>query len=301
MKLIKLVSSLMCVLIIFSLYFMYEKKSTEAFYQKNWGYQLLQIETLHHKYGLTGKKVKIALIDTGVSPSLHINVVKGINVLDDSTNFQDDHGHGTHLAGVLGSKQLGIAPDSELYIVKALDNNLQGDISNIVKSIEWSISQKVDIILMPFGTFYDSADLKKAIDLAVSHKIIVVSSVGNYGLQENADITYPAKYDNVIAVGALNNEGDIWKGTTMGEELDFLLPGQHINSYSLSGDFLLSSGTSISSAYMAGVLALYLERNKKEEFDFDRLLEELKNQSQQMEGVHIVDPVQLLYEGDKRE
>lgn len=188
MKLINIVSYLLCGLIIFSLYFMYEKKATEAFYQKNWGYQLLQIETLHQKYGLTGKKVNIAVIDTGVSPPLHFNVVNGINVLDDSTNFKDDHGHGTHLAGVLGSKLLGIAPDSELYIVKALDNNLQGDISNIVKSIEWSISQKVDIILIPFGTFYDSADLKKAIDLAVTHNIIVVSSVGNYGIHKNADI-----------------------------------------------------------------------------------------------------------------
>ncbi|QFT90778.1 Minor extracellular protease Epr precursor [Bacillus sp. THAF10] len=292
MKLLKFMSILVCFVLVFCLYFLYEKQEREKFYSENWGYQLLQINKLHQKYGLTGKKVKIALIDTGVSSSIPVNVVKSINVIDGSNDVRDDHGHGTHLAGIVGSKSLGVAPDSELYIVKALDHQLQGDISTIIKAIEWSIDQRVNIILMPFGTFEDSSELKQVIDLANSHQIIIVSSVGNYGLKKDVDITYPAKYDNVIAVGALNKEGEVWKGTTLGEEMDVLLPGQYINSYSLSGGSFVSSGTSIASAYMAGVLALYLENNN--EFTIDKVLEAMKNQNQQTEGYIIMNPIHFI-------
>ncbi|QQX15216.1 hypothetical protein JKL50_03615 [Bacillus altitudinis] len=57
--------------------------------------------------------------------------------------------------------------------------------------------------------------------------IVVISSVGNYGLQEKSDILYPAKFKGVIAVGALNMNGDIWKGRTVGNGLNVLLPGHY--------------------------------------------------------------------------
>jgi subtilisin family serine protease len=283
-------------LLFISGFIFYEKKSKESFYKKNWGYQYLNIDTLHTKYGLTGKNVRVALIDTGISEkALNIDVVEGINIIDNSDDFTDDHGHGTHITGLLASKKIGVAPDIELYIAKALDNKLSGDMTDIVKALEWAISKNVDIILMPFGTFEDSKKLKMLIDKAVLEEdILVVSSVGNYGLKENIDIMYPAKYDNVIAVGALDKKNKIWKGTTLGEELDYLLPGQYINSYSLKGDSLISSGTSMAAAYMTGILALYIEKHRNSTIHFNSSILSNNTQFRKINGYEVINTLKIL-------
>ncbi|MBU7592796.1 S8 family serine peptidase [Metabacillus halosaccharovorans] len=286
---------LVLIITVFIFYLLIEKKEQDSFYKENWGYHYLNIDTLHNNYGLTGKNVKVALIDTGLSIKItDINVVEGINIIENSQDYTDDHGHGTHIAGLLASKEFGVAPEIDLYVAKALDKKLSGDMDSILKALEWSISKNVDIILMPFGTFKHSEELERLIDEAVLDKdILVVSSVGNYGLQEDIDIMYPAKYENVIAVGALDKEKGIWKGTTLGEELDYLLPGQYINSYSLTGDNLVSSGTSMSSAYMAGILALYVEKNRDKENNFNILMEK-KGEYSKIQEYNILDPVKML-------
>ncbi|MDV2686790.1 S8 family serine peptidase [Alkalihalophilus lindianensis] len=264
-------------------------KRTAEFLDTNWAHGYLNIDNIHSNYGLKGTGVKIAIIDTGVSNS-SINIVEGINILEDTNDFSDDHGHGTHLAGIIGSTEIGVAPDSDLYIAKALDEKLEGNIENIVKAVEWSISKNVDIILMSFGTVNDDKALKNVIDKAADNNITVVSSVGNFGLQDTVDIFYPAKYENVVAVGALDKNNEIWKGTTLGEELDYLLPGQYINSHSINGDYLISSGTSMASAYMAGFIALKIEEkgnkiNNRVEIEGDYDI---------IDGYNIFDPIKLL-------
>ncbi len=228
----------------------------------NWGYEFLKIDKIHENYKVKGNGVKIAIIDTGVSDDSRItNVIEGKNFILSEEPYLDDHGHGTHIYGIIAGKDIGIAPEADVYIAKALSSDLKGKIEDIIEAIDWSIEKNVDIILMPFGFFQENKKLENAINKALKKNIFVVSSVGNYGLKDNIDIMYPAKYSKVIAVGAIDKNGAIWKGTTNGEELDFLLPGQEISSYSLDGNFLIASGTSMASAYMAGFIALFIEFN----------------------------------------
>lgn len=279
-------------LVIFASVFLIVKEKRSAFNEANWAYEYLKIDKLHDEMGLSGKDVRVALIDTGVAKK--IPVIEGINVINDSNNYLDDHGHGTHIAGILASNELGVAPNIDLYAIKALDANLNGEITDIIKAIDWAISKEVDIILMPFGTFKGTSELESLIHKAAQEKdILFVSSVGNYGLQESIDILYPAKYDDVIAVGALDKEKDVWIGTTLGEELDYLLPGQYINSYAINNDYLVSSGTSMSSAYMAGLLALYVEKNK-EKGSFNESLNQKKKEYSKQKGFYVLDPIKLL-------
>lgn len=247
------------ILTVTSITLIINKNKTEKFKNENWAYEYLKINKLHNQKKLTGKGVKLALIDSGVSFKQEINVKKGVNVLDPKRSYQDNHGHGTHLAGILTNKDIGVAPNIDLYVIKALDNNLNGDINNVIEAVNYSIEEKVDIILMSFGTLKYSKKLESVINRALRNNIVVISSVGNYGLQEKSDILYPAKFEGVIAVGALNMNGDIWKGTTVGNGLNVLLPGQYIKSYSKDGSFLYSSGTSMAAAYMAGLAALFFE------------------------------------------
>ena len=160
--------------------------------------------------------------------------------------------------------------------------------------MKWSIDKDVDIILMPFGTPKDSVDLKNIIDKAVAKDILIVSSVGNYGLQGDIDVLYPAKYTNVIGVGALDKKSEIWKGTTKGEGLDVLLPGQFISSYSITGDKLISSGTSMASAYMAGLLSLYVEKNKETEGNSNKKIWKKIENSDRIDGYFVLNPEILL-------
>jgi len=235
---------------------------SDQFLKENWAYNYLKIDNIREKYNVYGKGIKVGLIDTGVSN--FIEVTNGINILSKKSNYYDDHGHGTHIAGILKDKEFGIIPDSELFVVKALDNKMEGEIDNIVLGINWLIKQDVDIILLPLGSPSGNEELKKVINKAIRKEIFVVSSVGNFGLQEKSEVLYPAKYKNVIGVGALAKDGDIWRGTTLGRGVDILLPGQFIKSVSLKGEPLISSGTSMASAYMAGMLALYIEKLNSE-------------------------------------
>lgn len=232
-------------------------EQNSGFSNENWGYNYLKIDELRIKHDLYGKDSSIGLIDTGVSSS--IDVVDGINTIDGNNIYEDNHGHGTHIAGIIKDDDFGVSPKSDIYAVKALDENMNGDIENIILGIDWLIDKNVDIILLPFGTVNHSNELEEVINKAYEKNIIVVSSTGNYGLKEEIDVLYPAKYENVIGVGALSKEEDIWIGTTLGEGLDVLLPGQEIRSLSLNDGLMIASGTSMASAYMAGFLALYIE------------------------------------------
>ncbi|MED4588508.1 MULTISPECIES: S8 family serine peptidase [Priestia] len=272
------------------------KEKDSEFYERNWAYDYLDIDSLHQKYELKGNGVKVSLIDTGVSKEI-TSTVDGINTINDSKDYDDDHGHGTHIAGILSSEEFGVAPEIDLYVAKALDSNLKGDINNIINAIEWSIDKNVDVILMPFGTPKDNQDLKQMIDKAVEKDILVISSVGNFGVQKDVDVLFPAKYSNVIGVGAINKKGEIWKGTTQGDGLDVLLPGQFINSYSTTGENLVSSGTSMASAYMAGLASLYVQANKsKNESKMNEKIWKFMKENDRVEEYLILKPDMLLKE-----
>lgn len=255
------------ILLIFCIFYFYTKnnnsfvKKSDSFLKEYWAYDYLKIDLIREQNDLYGKDVKIGLIDTGVAK--FIDVVDGINVRDQNEDYSDTHSHGTHIAGILKDDSFGIVPNSELYVVKALDSKMNGDIKDITLGIKWLIKKEVDIILLPFGSTEHNKELEKVISDANEKGIFVISSVGNYGLQKEIDVLYPAKLKNVIGVGALNDDGEIWKGSTLGEEVDILLPGQKIKILSLNGDPLVSSGTSMAAAYMAGILALYIEKTNK--------------------------------------
>ncbi|MCI4222790.1 S8 family serine peptidase, partial [Dickeya dianthicola] len=81
--------------------------------------------------------------------------------------FDDDNGHGTHLAGIIGAQKnnsgmTGIAPDVDLYAVKVLDKYTNGKYSTVVKGIDWAIEHKANIILMSLGGKKESVFFEEA-------------------------------------------------------------------------------------------------------------------------------------------
>lgn len=221
-----------------------------------WGISKLNIQDLHQK-GFTGKGVKIGIIDSGCDldhPDLNITSFKNFT---ESNSAEDTSGHGTHVAGIIAARGnsygvLGVAPDCEIHIYKALDGN-SGSIKGVIDALRTAIDDGMDIINMSLGTPSEVSGLEKLCKKAQLKGITVVVASGNSGLQENF---YPASYDSCISVGAVDDNMKVAYFTTYGQQLDIVAPGAEILSTYLDGSYAILSGTSMAAPFVSGCLAL---------------------------------------------
>jgi len=221
---------------------------------------------LSQKNGFTGKGVKVAVLDTGVKIN-HSDLLLSGGYNPNGSTYDDMHGHGTHVAGIIGAKNndygvVGVAPDANVYGVKVLNNSDgSGSTSDIIKGIDWAISNDMDIINMSLGSNTYSQAFQDAVTRAHNAGIFVVAAAGNDGNVTGTGDTvdYPAKYENVIAIAATNDQNAKAGFSSAGPGVDFAAPGYQILSTYKNGDYVLMSGTSMASPYFSGVLALYKE------------------------------------------
>lgn len=236
--------------------------------------------------GYTGKKVTIAIIDTGCDtrhPDLRGKIIGGKNFTsDDNYNpriYRDYNGHGTHVAGIIaaGNKKkrgvVGVAPDSKLLVLKALDKNGSGKYSWIIDAIDYAIERKVDIISMSLGGEDDIKELHEAIAKAVCNNILVVAAAGNEGdnLPYTNELSFPGAYKESISVGAIDKNKEPAYFTNSNKEVDVLAPGVNILSTYKNGMYAILSGTSMATPFVSGSLALLIEWSRQE---FGRILDE---------------------------
>ena len=215
-----------------------------------------------------GEDVVIAVIDTGCDLNhndIKNNLLDGKNFIDNNSP-QDDHGHGSHVCGTIAAENnglgmVGVAPRAKIVPVKALGKRGQGSLDSIVNGIIWSADQKVDFITMSLGSPTNVPQLSEAINYANSKGCIVFAAAGNSG--ENSDIMYPAKYQNVISTGAIDENFERTKFSCAGDDLDFLAPGHNIFSLAPNNGYAIMSGTSMSNPYVTGCAALLLAFNRR--------------------------------------
>ncbi|MFF2484217.1 S8 family serine peptidase [Paenibacillus sp. NPDC058071] len=212
----------------------------------------------------TGHRVKIGVIDTGVDfshPDLRQSLSRGINLLNRSMLPHDDNGHGTHIAGTIAAANqvqgmIGIAPRSQIYPVKAFDNNGSAFVSDIILGIDWCVRNRIQIINMSFGMKTRSKALYNAVTNAYNAGVIVVASSGNDGKRRSVD--YPARYPQTISVGATTRLRRIAPFSNRGIYIDIYAPGEKIVSAWLRGKYHEMSGTSMATSHVSGAIALLL-------------------------------------------
>jgi subtilisin family serine protease len=215
----------------------------------------------------TGAGIKVAVLDTGIDkthPDLKDHVKGGVNFVPsrgivDSTAWNDDNGHGSHCAGIIGAIDntigvIGVAPNVDIYSVKVLNKQGSGDWSWIIGGINWAVTNHMQVISMSLGGGGSTA-LKTACDSARAAGILIIAAAGNDG----GAVIYPAAYESVIAVGATNNADARASWSCYGPELDLVAPGVSIYSTYKSGGYATMSGTSMACPHVAGTVALVLQ------------------------------------------
>jgi len=212
---------------------------------------------------VTGQSVRIAVIDTGIdynNPDLRHAYRGGYDFVNNDSDPYDDNGHGTFVAGVIagtidGKKgSLGAAPDIEIYAVKVVGADGRGSIRNVVSGIQWAIDHDVQIICMSLSIIRDDPALRGKLDEAYGRGILLVAAAGNTG----GKVTYPARYEAVIAVGSVDRDNQVAKNSATGPEVEVVAPGVKIISTVPGGGYSVWSGTSYAAGYVAGALALLL-------------------------------------------
>ena len=216
----------------------------------------------------TGDAIKVAVIDTGIDgdhPDL--NVVGGINFVPsgrklDTSKWNDDNGHGTHVAGTIAALDneigvIGVAPDVDLYAVKVLDRRGSGYISWVIGGIEWAIDNHMDVITMSLSIGSDVEGFEEVCDAAYAAGIVIVAASGNDG----STVDWPAAYDSVIAVGATDAGDNRASFSNYGSELEMSAPGVLIPSTWKDGGYNTISGTSMAAPHVTGVVAIILSAN----------------------------------------
>jgi len=225
----------------------------------------------------------VAVIDTGIDlthPDL--NVVGNMTFVAGTTNGNDDNGHGSHVAGIIGARDntvgvVGMAPGVGLWALKALDSKGAGYTSGIISALNWvaanASKRQIKVVNLSLGG-PASATLDAAVTNCVNKGVIVVVAAGNSNV--NAGTQSPARCSAAITVSALTDTdglpgsrgpttsvgGDdtIASFSNFGSVVDCAAPGVIIRSTYKRGSYATMSGTSMAAPHVAGAAILYLHR-----------------------------------------
>ncbi len=226
-----------------------------------WGVDRVDAELVWPS-GNTADPIKVGIIDTGISnrhPDLLANVKGGVNTINLLKSWNDDNGHGSHVAGIVAGLDndigvIGVGPAVDLYAIKVLNAAGSGYLSDVIEGIQWAIANEMQVINMSLGTASDIQSFRDAVVATKAAGIVVVAAAGNNG----GSVIFPAAYPETIAVSATDRNNVIASWSNRGPEVDLAAPGVSIYSTYKGTGYATLSGTSMAAPHVAGSVALVL-------------------------------------------
>ncbi|KOV78493.1 S8 family serine peptidase [Nocardia sp. NRRL S-836] len=209
--------------------------------------------------------VTVYVTDTGIKTSIadfEGRASVGADFIEDGQNGQDCSGHGTHVAGTVGSKTYGVAKKAKLVSVRMLGTScsLNGPDSAGVKAIEWVTANAKKPAVVNASWTFDTADIgNDAIAGMIGSGVQMAVASGNSST--DACGTGPAKIPALITVNATSSNDARASFSNYGTCTDIFAPGDNITSLGLNGGAANMSGTSMATPHVTGVAALYLSAN----------------------------------------
>ena len=245
--------------------------------------------------GLDGSGVVVCVVDSGIEmdhPDLtHLALAGWFDVINGQNEPYDDEGHGTAMAGIIVAKNglTGNAQGVDLLVAKAIDSNGQGTDTGIAEAVDWCADNQADIISLSLGGEggisiggITTDQLENAVQDALEQGIFVVAAAGNDGGQDDdGDVSSPGSVEDVICVGGVTRLGNVWSGSSEGDndgrlwppmlprsdpdmKPEILGPGAEVPILFAGGSgdgswWGWASGTSAATAWVSGGLAIILE------------------------------------------
>lgn len=233
---------------------------------------------------LTGRGESVCVIDTGVDYNhsslggclgAGCKVSGGHDFVNNDANPDDDHGHGTHVAGIVAANGTvwGMAPEANILALKACNSGGSCGDDDIKASILWCVGNasvyNISVISISIGgglyDYYctgedDPLDVQESISAAFVENISVVVATGN-GLNNDGDgnatnIAFPACLHNVTAVSSVTKSDEISSFSNRNNMSRLMAVGSSITSTKMNGGTELRSGTSMATPHVSGAIAL---------------------------------------------
>lgn len=279
----------------------------DPLFPNQWNIQSADIDS-SWLYTTGNKNITVAVIDSGVDmehPDLKGNLLPLIDIWSDlgrkdiygylginiDYEGKDGNGHGTHVTGILGAVLnnnqgiAGIVNNIKILPIKASNHKGETSASVISRAILKAVENNVNIINISIGgpKSEGTQTLKDAVNKALENNIVFISATGNESERSKGlitDITVPAAYPGVLAVGAINRKDQVAEYSNGGNEISLVAPGGGLGglgdekiystfptyktylSYTakVNGPYALLSGTSMACPHVAGAAALILSR-----------------------------------------
>ncbi|MDQ7824113.1 MAG: S8 family peptidase [Candidatus Eremiobacteraeota bacterium] len=259
----------------------------DPLYKYQWHMEKIKVRGAW-KYA-TGQNVIVAVIDTGVAYEDYKNFhrledlektqfVSPYNFVSKDTHANDDHAHGSHVAGTIAQTTnnkkgvAGIAYNCKIMPLKVLSSAGMGKTSDIADAIKYAADHGAKVINMSLGGRFSSSVMHDACKYAYQKGVTIVCAAGN---ERSERISYPAAYDECIAVSAIRDDDELTFYTNKGKDIEIAAPGGDLN-VDQNGDgykdgvlqntikvrnpeqedYSLFQGTSMASPHVAGAAAL---------------------------------------------
>ena len=244
----------------------------------------IRADIVQDSLGITGKGVLVGDVDTGIdykNPALGdgfgpaFRVIGGYDFANSDSDPMDDHGHGTHVAGIIGANGdslQGVAPDVKFLAVKVLDANGMGYISDVIAGIDYCLDpdgnpatdDAADVINMSLGGSSSPDDpVDSAVANATKAGVLCVVAAGNSGYGRYGTIGSPGTSKSALTVGACDSAFNIAYFSSMGPDPiysgikpEVVAPGVNILSTILNNQTASWSGTSMATPHVTGTAAL---------------------------------------------
>ncbi|HEY8278308.1 MAG TPA: S8 family peptidase [Bdellovibrionota bacterium] len=251
---------------------------------KNWGLENNEHSSINARKAWRiskgSKRVIVAVIDTGIDsthPDLRDNICRsksgeyGFDFVANRKNPHDPHGHGSHVAGIIGASARnnagasGVAPNICIMAVRYYSDKASGaqNLANTVRAINYAVDHGANVINYSGGGAEFSAAEMKAIQRAEAKGVVFVAAAGNeyQDTDQGGNAYYPAAYglSNIIAVAATNNKNLLLPSSNWGaKHVHVAAPGENIFSTLNGGRYGYLTGTSQATAFVSGLAALIL-------------------------------------------
>jgi len=218
-----------------------------------------------YHYRNDGTGVNAYIVDTGIRPThseFGGRVVGGVSLIPGEISWEDCRGHGTRVAGVLGSETYGIAKNVSLHSVRIFDCEGGSAASTIIAAMDWIAANhtKPAIANMSFSTSSSEAHTR-ALENLIDSGVSVFTGAGN----DPVDICNkaPASYPQVIVVASTNESDEKRPNSGLGPCVDLFAPGERIITTGHNSDTAayVANGSSFAGPHAAGVAALFLQEN----------------------------------------